>query len=216
MKAPSDLLQAPSQGNADGTLTGIVKAYLPANSHLTVPVHSESGSAIQLQDLDKDGEDELLAFYKTDKTDYEINTLLLSQQGGKWNKVATLTGVGSELDYVQFTDVTADGAEDLLLGYSGGEGLSRELHVYSLNGGSLTEILKQPYDQLVVGDLTGEGKSEIAVLQGTYTADTQPETHLQLLRLEGGKLQILSDQKLDGNVIGASFTKASPTRSALV
>ena len=118
MKAPSELLEAPSQGNADGTLTGIVKTFLPANSHLTVPVHSESGSAIQLQDLDKDGQEELLAFYKTDKTDYEINTLLLAQKDGKWNKLAALTGIGSELDYVQFTDVTADGAADLLLGYS--------------------------------------------------------------------------------------------------
>lgn len=215
LKAPSDLLQAPAQGNADGTLTGIVKLYLPANSHLTVPVHSESGSAIQLQDLDKDGQDELLAFYKTDQTDYEINTLLLSQKDGKWSKLATLTGVGSELDYVAFTDVTADGAEDLLLGYSGGEGLSKELSVHSLNSGKLSEILKQPYDQVVVGDLTGEGQTDIAVLQGTYITDTQPETHLQLLRLQGGTLQTLSDQKLDGNVIGAQFAKASPTRSAL-
>jgi hypothetical protein len=215
MKAPSELLEAPSQGNADGTLTGIVKTFLPANSHLTVPVHSESGSAIQLQDLDKDGQEELLAFYKTDKTDYEINALLLAQKDGKWNKLATLTGIGSELDYVQFTDVTADGAADLLLGYSGGEGLSKELSVYSLNSGSLTELLKQPYDQLVVGDLTREGKTEIALLQSTYTTDTQPETHIQLIRLEGGALQTLSDQKLDGNVIQAVFAQASPTRSAL-
>lgn len=92
MKTPSDLLQAPSQGNSDGNLTGIVKSFLPANAHLTVPIHSESGSAIQLQDLDKDGQEELLAFYKTDKTDYEINTLLLSQQDGKWTKLANLTG----------------------------------------------------------------------------------------------------------------------------
>ncbi|WNS43151.1 VCBS repeat-containing protein [Paenibacillus sp. MMS20-IR301] len=216
MKAPGELLQAPSQGNADGTLTGIVKSFLPANAHLTVPVHSDSGSAIQLQDLDKDGTEELLAFYKTDKTDYEINTLLLSQQEGKWSKLATLTGVGSELDYVNFTDVTADGAEDLLLGYSGGEGLSKELSVYSLNGGSLTELLKQPYDQLLVGDLTGEGKTDIAMLQGTYATDAQNSTRLQLLRLQGGTLQTLSDQNLDGNVISAQFTGAAPGRSALI
>lgn len=216
MKTPSDLLQAPSQGSSDGNLTGIVKSFLPANAHLTVPVQSESGSAIQLHDLDQDGKDELLAFYKTDTTDYEINTLLLSQQDGKWNKLATLTGVGSELNYVSFTDVTADGTADLLLGYGGGEGLTRELAVYSLKDGTLNELLKQPYDQLIVGDLTGEGTQDIAVLQGIYTTDTVRENHLQLLRLKGGTPQMLSDQKLDGNVIQFQFAKASPSRSAIV
>lgn len=216
MKTPSDLLQAPSQGSSDGNLTGIVRSFLPPNAHLTVPAQSESGSAIQLQDLDQDGQDELIAFYKTDKTDYEINTLVLSQQEGKWSKLATLTGVGSELNYVSYTDVTADGAADLLLGYGGGEGLTRELAVYSLKGGTLTELIKQPYDQLIVGDLTGEGAQDIAVLQGIYTTDTLRENHLQLLRLKGGTPQMLSDQKLDGNVIQFQFTKAAPSRSAIV
>lgn len=216
MKTPSDLLQAPAQRNSDGNLTGIVKSFLPANAHLTVPIHSESGSAIQLQDLDKDGQEELLAFYKTDKTDYEINTLLLSQQDGKWTKLANLTGVGSELNEVSFTDVTGDGAEELLLGYGGGKGLSKELAVYSLSGGKLAELLKQPYDQLVLGDLTGSGHTDIALLQSTYTTDNIRETHLLLLRLKDGTLQTLSDQKLDGNVIEAQFGKASPTRNAIV
>lgn len=216
MKTPSDLLQAPSQGSSDGNLTGIVRSFLPPNAHLTVPAQSESGSAIQLQDLDQDGQDELLAFYKTDKTDYEINTLVLSQQDGKWSKLASLTGVGSELHYVSFADVTADGAADLLLGYGGGEGLTRELAVYSLKGGTLTELIKQPYDQLIVGDLTGEGTQDIAVLQGIYTTDTVRENHLQLLRLKGGTPQMLSDQKLEGNVIQFQFTKTAPSRNAIV
>lgn len=216
MKTPSDLLQAPSQGSSDGNLTGIVRSFLPPNAHLTVPVQSESGSAIQLQDLDQDGQDELLAFYKTDKTDYEINTLLLSQQDGKWSRLATLTGVGSELHYVSFADVTADGKADLLLGYGGGEGLTRELAVYSLKGGTLTELIKQPYDQLLVGDLTGEGVTDIAVLQGIYATDTVRENHLQLLRLKGGTAEMLSDQKLDGNVMQFQFTKAASSRNAIV
>ncbi|WP_379145661.1 VCBS repeat-containing protein [Paenibacillus sp. sgz500992] len=214
-KTPSDLLRAPSQGSADGTITSIVKSFLPANAHLTVPINSESGSAIQLQDLDKDGQDEILAFYKTDKTDYEINTLVLSKPGADWKKLTTITGVGSELDYVQFIDVTADGAADMLLGFSGGEGLSKELSVYSLSGGELTEKLKQPYDQLVVGNLTNEGQTDIALIQGTFTTDTQPQSHLQVIRLHDGKLQTLSDQTIDGYVFQALFTKAAPSKNAL-
>ncbi|QSF44364.1 VCBS repeat-containing protein [Paenibacillus tianjinensis] len=214
-KAPSDLLRAPSQGSTNGTITSVVKSFLPANAHLTVPVHSESGSAIQLQDLDKDGQNEILAFYKTDKTDYEINTLVLKQTGGDWNKLTTITGVGSQLDYVQFADVTADGQTDMLLGFSGGQGLSNELSVYSLNSGVLTEVLKQAYDYLAVGDLTGERKTDIALFQTTFTTDMQPVARLQLFRLSGGKQQSLADQTLDGAVIQAVFAKAAPSTSAL-
>ncbi|OKP96120.1 VCBS repeat-containing protein [Paenibacillus sp. P46E] len=216
MKTPSDLLKAPSQGNADGTITSIVQPFLPAGSHLTVPVHSESSSAIQLQDLDKDGQDEILAFYKTDKTDYEINTLVLSKTGGEWKKLTNITGVGSELDYVKYADVTADGAPDVLLGFSGGQGLSRELSVYSLSGGQLSEILKQPYDYLAVGDMTNQGETDIALLQSTVDTDNQPLSRLQLLRLHGGKQQSLSDQKISGTVIQMMYAKASPTANALI
>ncbi|UQZ33369.1 hypothetical protein C2I18_07225 [Paenibacillus sp. PK3_47] len=215
-KTPGELLKAPSQGSTDGTLTGIVRAYLPSNARLTVPVHSESGSAIQLQDLDNDGQDEIMAFYKTDKTDYEVNALVLAQAGGDWNKLTTITGVGSELDYVQFADVTADGAADMLLGFSGGKGLSKELSVYSLNDRTLSELLKQPYDQLAVGDLTGEGVTDIAVLQATFETDMQPVSRLQLFRLQGGQKQRLADQAMDGAVIQAQFAKAAPGASALI
>lgn len=214
-KAPSDLLRAPSQGNADGTITSIVKSFLPAGSHLTVPVHSESGSAIQLQDLDKDGQNEIMAFYKTDKTDFEVNTLVLSQTGGEWNKLTAITGVGSELDYVQFVDVTADGQPDVLLGFSGGKGLSKELAVYSLKDGAMSEILKQPYDHLAVGDLTGSGQTDVALFQTTFTTDMQPSARLQLFRLAGGQQQSISDQAFDGAIIQAQFAKAAPGANAL-
>ncbi|MHA6533241.1 FG-GAP repeat domain-containing protein [Paenibacillus sp. BAC0078] len=216
MKTPSDLLTAPSQSNSDGTIAGIVQSFLPSNAHLTVPVHSESSSAIQLQDLDKDGQDEILAFYKTDKTDFEINTLILSKSGGEWKKLTSFTGVGSELDYVKFADVTADGAADVLLGFSGGKDLSRELAVYSLSGGKWSEILKQPYDHLAVGDFTNEGETEIALIQASVNADSQQVSHLQLLRLHGGKQQTLADQTLNGVVIQALFAKAAPAINALV
>ncbi|CQR58144.1 VCBS repeat-containing protein [Paenibacillus riograndensis] len=216
MKTPSDLLMAPSQGSADGTITSIVQPYLPAGAHLTVPVQSESSSAIQLQDLDKDGQEEILAFYKTDKTGYEINALVLSKTGGEWKKLINITGVGSELDYVKYADVTGDGAADVLLGFSGGEGLGRELSVYSLSGGQLSEILKQPYDYLAVGDMTDEGKTDIALIHSTVDGDNQPESHLQLLRLQGGKMQSLSDQNISGMVIQAMYAKAAPAKSALI
>lgn len=215
VKTPSDLLRAPLQDTADGTISGIVNPFLPANAHLTVPVQSQSGSAIQLQDLDQDGQDEILAFYKTDKTDYEVNALVLSQKDGAWKKLTTITGVGSELDYVQFIDVTADGSTDMLLGFSGGAGLSKELSVYSLKNSQLTEILKQPYDYMVVGDITNEGKSEIALFQSSVTNDTQPGSNLQLIDLSGGQLQILSSQSIDGTVIQVLFDKASPAGTGL-
>ncbi|ASA24227.1 FG-GAP repeat domain-containing protein [Paenibacillus donghaensis] len=215
VKTPGDLLRAPEQNKTNGTITGIVNPFLPAQSHLTVPVQSEAGSAIQLQDLDQDGQDEIIAFYKTDKTDYEINALILSQSSGTWKKLTTVTGIGRELDLVQFSDVTGDGAADVLLGFGGGEGLSKELAVYTLKEGNLTELLKQPYDYMIAGDLTGTGRKQVALFQSVATTDVQPESKLSLYQFDKGQPQVLSEERINGTILKVNYGQASPTGNGL-
>lgn len=129
-----------------------------------MPLNPAESSAVALHDLTGNGSPEVIAFYKTEKTDYEIGVLVLSQSGGNWKKTASFTGIGRELDYVDYVDMTGDGIPEMLIGWGGGDGLNKELSVYSLKENQPVELLKQPYSVMAVGDLAGNQEQELALV----------------------------------------------------
>jgi hypothetical protein len=213
--APTDLLRAPAQDVNQETIAQAVMQFLPAGAHLTVPRRPEAASAIQLQDVDGDGQEEVITFYKTDKTDYEIGVLILAQADGQWNKATAFTGVGSELDYVQFADVTGDRVAEMLLGFSGGEELNRELSVYSLKSRQPVELLKQPYSGLDVGDLNGDAVPEIALL---YHDRNELRSKAELYGARNGGVEKLAEREMDGAINGYDqvlIGKATPSKTGI-
>ncbi|MEI7025077.1 FG-GAP repeat domain-containing protein [Paenibacillus sp. y28] len=213
--APGDLLRAPAQNNSDQSISLTVKQFLPAGAHLTVPLHPQAGSAIRLQDLDADGQNEIVAFYKTDKTDFEVNILLLFQNDGQWSRADVITGIGKELDYVQFADATGDGIPEMLLGFGGGNGLSRELHVYSLKNRQPVELFKHTYGQLAVGDLNGDGAPEIALFDNELKKDSEQRSRVQLYGARDGRLEKWAEREIEGNVYRTRIGKAAPAKNGL-
>lgn len=212
---PNELMRAPLADANQQSINQAVMQFLPPGSQLTVPLHPEEASAVSLQDLTGDGTPEVVAFYKTEKTDYEIGVLVLSQKGGKWKKTASFTGIGSELDYVQFVDVTGDSVPEMLIGWGGGEGLNKELSVYSWQQEQMRELLKQPYAVMAVGDLTGDNQVELALVFHDHNALT---SKAEVYGLKDGQLGKLTELPLEGAVNGyeqATIGRATPTQSAI-
>lgn len=212
---PNELMRAPSADGNQQSINQAVMQFLPAGSQLTVPLHPEESSAVSLQDLDGDGNPEVVAFYKTDKTNYEIGVLALSQKQGKWEKFASFTGVGSEVDYVNFSDLTGDHVAELLIGLGGGEDLNNELSVYSISQGQTKELLKQPYSAMAVGDLNGDQLSELALILHDPNNLT---SKAELYGAVEGKLGKMGEVELDGTVNGyeqAVIGKASKNQNGL-
>ncbi|CAJ1004376.1 MULTISPECIES: VCBS repeat-containing protein [Bacillales] len=212
---PNALMRAPLADANQQSINQTVMQFLPPGSQLTVPLHPEEASAVNLQDLTGDGNPDLIAFYKTEKTDYEIGVLVLSQKEGKWKKTASLTGIGSELDYVQFVDVTGDNVPEMLIGWGGGEGLNKELSIYSWQQEQMRELLKQSYAAMAVGDLTGDKKAELALISHDHDKLT---SKAEVYGIKDGQLDKLAELPLEGGVNGyeqATIGKATPTQSAI-
>ncbi|QRG68073.1 VCBS repeat-containing protein [Brevibacillus choshinensis] len=212
---PNELMRAPSADGDQQSINQAVMQFLPPGSQLTVPTHPDESSAVSLQDLDGDGSPEVTAFYKSEKTDYEIGVLILSQKQGNWAKVASFTGIGSELDYVMFTDITGDHIPEMMIGFGGGDDLNKELSVYSLAEGSLQELLKQTYSVMAVGDLNGDHVSELALVIHDHNNLT---SKAQVYGATQKKLGKLTELELDGSVNGyeqAIIGKASANQNGL-
>ncbi|MGK5510133.1 VCBS repeat-containing protein [Brevibacillus formosus] len=212
---PNELMRAPSADGDQKSINQAVMQFLPAGSQLSVPLHPAEASAVSLQDLNGDGVAEVVAFYKTEKTDYEIGVLVLTQQQGNWEKLSSFTGVGSELDFVSFQDLTGDKIPEMLIGMGGGEDLNKELSVYSLANNMTQELMKQPYSIMAVGDLTGDDQADLALVvldKNNFTSKAE------LYGAANGTIAKKTELALDGYVNGyyqAIIGKASPTRNGL-
>ncbi|MGN7470994.1 VCBS repeat-containing protein [Brevibacillus sp. SAFN-007a] len=212
---PNELMRAPSADGDQQSINQAVMQFLPAGSQLAMPLHPAEASAVSLQDLNGDGSPEVVAFYKSEKTDYEIGVLVLSQKQGSWQKLTSFTGIGNELDHASFHDLTGDQIPEMLIGLGGGDGLNRELSVYSLADGKTEELLKRPYSVMAVGDLTGDQQAELALVLHDHNNFT---SKAELFGTKDGHIAKLTETALDGYVNGyeqALIGKASPTQNAL-
>jgi len=212
---PNELMRAPTADGDQKSINQAVMQFLPPGSQLTVPLHPSEASAVTLQDLTGDGNPEVVAFFKTEKTDYEIGVLVLSQKQGNWAKLASFTGIGSELDYVTFEDLNGDQLPEMLIGLGGGENLNKELSVYSITQGQVQELIKQPYSVMAVGDLTGNGLSDLALVLHDHNNFT---SKVDIYGAKDGKLAKLTELPLEGAINGyeqAIIGKASPTQNGL-
>lgn len=214
-ESPNDLMRAPSANGDQQSINQAVIQFLPPSSQLAVPIHPEESSAVNLQDLTGDGTPEVVAFYKTNQSDYEIGVLVLSMNQGNWEKLASFSGIGSELDYVSFTDLTGDQLPEMLIGFGGGDGLNKELSVYSIVQGQTREWIKQAYSVLAVGDLTGDSLADLALVLHDHN---QMTSKAELYGANDRTFSKLAEVALDGYVNGyqqALIGKASATRNGL-
>lgn len=212
---PNELMRAPAADGDQKSINQAVMQFLPAGSQLAMPLHPAEASAVSLQDLNGDGTPEVVAFYKSEKTDYEIGVLVLTQKQGNWQKLTSFTGIGNELDYVSFHDLNGDQVPEMLIGLGGGDGLNRELSVYSITDDSTRELMKQPYSVMAVGDLTGDQQTELALVLHDHNNFT---SKVELFGAKDGQITKLTEVALDGYVNGyeqAIIGKASPAKNAL-
>lgn len=199
---PVDLLKAPSVTADLQEMRLAVIEHLPSGAKLTLPAHSPAGTAaINEIDLNGDGQNEAVAFYKKEMNQFELGAIILSRKNGKWEKMAEIQELGSTVHYLDFQDVTGNGVKDMLVGWSGGEEVKKELTAYSFEGTSAREIGRHSYTELAVGDLDNDGVSEIVLFQFDRTEHV---SKAELYRFIEGKLRPSDRLALDGTINGYS------------
>lgn len=162
--APGEMLRAPLAEAGDPQAAKAVEAFLPEGAVLTVPSKPAGQAAIQMADLDGDGQEELFALFKNERQAPEAGVIVLGKQGGKWVQRGSVQEVAGGIDYLEAVELDGKPGKELIVGFRGGALLQKKVGVFALGAEGMKELGKQSYTEIAVGDLNGDGQAEIVLL----------------------------------------------------
>lgn len=156
-------LRPPQSNGEQGRIETALGEYIAStltqeNYVLKYPRGGDYRSAFVVEDLDGDGNVEALAFYRLGAENSTTHINLLHQVNGQWESMNDYTSQGADIERIALGDMNGDGVRELFVCWDMYSARAYQLAMYELNGNRITESFTTTCAQIVVGDLTGDGR----------------------------------------------------------
>ena len=166
------------------------------------------------------GSNEYAAAFYSGETDPTLNLSIIAHVGEEWISLGNFTNPGSGVDRMILKDINKDGMDEILVGWTGYNSSRNTLTAYSLESGTVREMLiEDTYTDIVITDLTDDSSEDIVLLSLRNT-QTQTPSSAKLLQYSEQEKRPISkyDIELDSEV--TNFTnvvvgKISPDRMGI-
>lgn len=143
-------------------LQALIDSEIAAGSEFAAPTAGSWRQSVQLNDLDGDGEDEALAFFRGE--DAVLRICIYRSNGGDYSPACVIEGEGSSIGSIEYADLDGDGFSELIVAWQVGSGL-RMLRAYALTGWQGSVLLTTDCTEFLVFDLDGDGQNELITLR---------------------------------------------------
>ncbi len=199
-------------------LQELIDQEISSGSEYAAPVRGSFRQSVQLTDLDGDGVDEALVFFRDANRNLKINIYLVV--GREYRQVLSIQGEGRSIGSIDFADMDADGHTDLIVAWQIASGMNL-LSVYSLRNWTGELLLSTDSSEFITGDLNSDGQEELLVIRGgtpgmyladmyTLNSDREPQAtsaalssgiyelrRLRTVKLSGGTPALMAESSLD-------------------
>lgn len=214
MKSPMGLVRPPLSAGVDSELksaflaaaTGKGKAASSSDISLISPLSGDYRSAFVLHDIDNDGVDEALVFYKLENEPSKEHMNVLDNVNGKWVSVGDFSGTGIGVNFVRFVQMTETGYPAILVSQSLYENdSSKILSVYVCTGTeeklTVKNVCTEVYSIMENIDVDSDGQLDIFLIQQDLTNNNSPRSTAKVFKMNAsGTLDEFGTARLDGGI----------------
>jgi len=192
-------------------LQRLIDKEIAAGCEYYAPTAGSYRQSVQLWDLNGDGSQEALAFFRTPEQTLKI-CVYHAEEGGDYRQVETINGEGLAIRGLEYADMNGDGCTELLVSWQISAEL-RLLKAYAFTAWSGAVLLTADCTEFLVADMDGDGGSELLTLrmdsagEGLVScykllADNETETSslyaTEVFVLRGGQLRNITLSQISG------------------
>lgn len=161
--SPEELYSLPKLPAQYTELESSINKILEDGAEYSAPTSGTNIQPVQMVDLDGDGKEEALAFFRKSTDERPLKIYIFTAHDNTYQQTAVIEGSGSSIYSVAYSDLDGDGKTELVVGWKVGTEL-QALSVYSLRTGKPEELMRTPYVKYAITDLDQDKKQEIIVL----------------------------------------------------
>ena len=161
---PEELYALPELPARYTTLNQQLNAIQESSAEYAAPVSGSNIQPVQMVDLDGDGREEALAFFRQSDGEKPLKIYVFTNNGNSYTQTAVIEGSGLAVYSIAYSDMNGDGRMEIIVGWRVSMDL-QALAVYALEPGGARELARSNYVKYAVADLNGDGMQELTVFR---------------------------------------------------
>lgn len=135
------------------------------NASAISPISGSNTQTVQLVDLDLDGTQEAVAFFRDGSAERPLKIAIFKQQNdGNYDLEAQIEGAGSDIESIEYRDTIGTEELEILVSWQ----VTPTVHTlvaYSVSNQQVAELMRSGYTQYLVADLNQDEKDELVLMQ---------------------------------------------------
>lgn len=196
---PEELYSLPELPVKYTELNSRINAVLEGGAEYAAPTSGTNIQPVQLVDLNGDGQEEALAFFRNSADEKPLKIYIFEGSGDSYEQSDLIEASGTSISSIAYNDLNGDGVVELIVGWKAAAEL-QVLEVYSRKSGSAEPLVRTNYVRYITADLERDGRQELVVLR----ADE-----------EGGSVADYYRWQSDGTFAGQTSARISVTMAEL-
>ena len=161
---PQELYSLPKLPAKYTELNNQINEIIKGGAEYAAPMAGTNIQPVQLRDLDGDGKEEALAFFRNTADEKPLKIHIYTVDEDTYEQTAVIEGSGTAIYSINYNDLDGDSKPELVVGWR----VSTELQVlaiYALRPNGPVELLRSDYVKYGITDLDRNDKQEVVVLR---------------------------------------------------